>query len=67
MRTQFIQEKNDNLKGMIYAEGHALNAEVSEIYAEKHGAKTPCKCGAYIHQRITHNSCPLNKKKPNLK
>ena len=63
MRAQFTQEKNDNLKGMIYVEGHALNAEKEELYGNKHGVKTPCKCGTYTHQRITHNSCPFNKKK----
>lgn len=63
MRTQFIQEKNDNLKGMIYAEGHPLNTEAVEIYAKKHGSKTSCKCVAYTHQRTNHNSCPLNEKK----
>ena len=67
MRAQFIQEKNDNLKGMIYVEGHTLDAETAELYGNKHGAKTSCKCGVYTHQRIIHNLCQFNMKKQKLK
>ena len=67
MRAQFILEKNDSLKGMIYAEGHALNAEAAELCTKKYSAKTACKFSAYTYQRITHNSCPFNEKKPKLK
>ena len=61
MRTQFIQEKNDNLQGMIYAEGHALNVETAGLNMKLPGKKQ-CKCGAYTHMRTTHSSCPLNEK-----
>ena len=50
MRTQFIQERNDSLQGMIYAEGHALNAETAGRNA-KLIAKKLCKCSDYTHQR----------------
>ena len=46
IKTQFMQGKNNNLKEMIYTEGHTLNTEIIEIYAKKHGAKTPCKYDA---------------------
>ena len=55
------------LKGLIYAERYILNVEAVEIYTKKYGTKTPWKCGAYTPQQTTHNFCPLNKKKKNLK
>ena len=51
---------------MIYAEGHALNAETAELYGNKHSVKTPRKCGAYTYQRITCNSFSFNENKQKL-
>ena len=61
MGTQFREEPANNFRGMIYAEGHALNEETTGLNMKLPGKK-PCKCGAYTHQRTTHISCPLNKK-----